>query len=71
MSAPARQSSTQRTRRYTEKPFQYPLCPSVSSVVKVFFYASAITSISTSTSFGKRATSTVERAGGAVLKYFP
>jgi hypothetical protein len=31
-------------------------------------YASAITSISTSTSLGRRATSTVDRAGGATLK---
>src|SRR3984957_6333641 len=35
------------------------------------FYSSAITSISTKTSFGSRATSTVERAGGAELKYLP
>ena len=35
------------------------------------FYASAITSISTATSFGRRATSTVERAGGAFLQVFP
>lgn len=34
-------------------------------------YASAITSISTATSFGRRATSTVERAGGAFLQIFP
>jgi len=34
-------------------------------------YSSAITSISTSTSFGNRETSTVERAGGAELKYLP
>jgi len=33
--------------------------------------ASAITSISTATSFGNRATSTVERAGGAFLQIFP
>jgi hypothetical protein len=38
---------------------------------KSFSHSSAITSISTSTSFGKRATSTVERAGGGVLKYLP
>src|ERR1700677_1462337 len=38
--------------------------------VEGWFQASAITSISTNTSFGKRATSTVERAGGAELKYF-
>ncbi len=35
------------------------------------FYSSAITSISTSTSFGSRDTSTVDLAGGAELKYFP
>src|SRR5581483_726444 len=34
-------------------------------------YASAITSISTSTSLGSRATSTVDRAGGACVKYRP
>ncbi len=34
-------------------------------------YSRAITSISTSTSFGKRETSTVDRAGGAELKYLP
>src|SRR4029077_8242717 len=34
-------------------------------------YASATTSISTDTSFGRRATSTVERAGGAFLQTFP
>jgi hypothetical protein len=45
-----------------------PLCP---LWLRIGFYSSAITSISTSTSFGKRATSTVERAGGAVLKYLP
>jgi hypothetical protein len=33
--------------------------------------ASAMTSISTATSFGRRATSTVERAGGAFLQTFP
>ena len=35
------------------------------------FYEAAITSISTRASFGSRATCTVERAGGAWLKYFP
>src|SRR5438034_5155866 len=35
------------------------------------FYANAITSISTNASFGRRATSTVDLAGGAKLKYFP
>src|ERR1700683_1895638 len=39
--------------------------------VKGFSYSSAITSISTSTSRGRRATSTVERDGGVELKYFP
>jgi hypothetical protein len=34
-------------------------------------YARAITSISNNTSLGSRATSTVERAGGETLKYFP
>jgi len=34
-------------------------------------YSKAITSISTNTSFGKRATSTVVRAGGAELKCLP
>src|SRR5438067_1399956 len=34
-------------------------------------YANAITSISTNASFGSRATSTVDLAGGAELKYFP
>lgn len=34
-------------------------------------YARAITSISTSTSLGKRDTSTVERAGGVMLKNRP
>src|SRR5437667_11527209 len=34
-------------------------------------YANAITSISTNASFGSRATSTVDLAGGAKLKYFP
>lgn len=34
-------------------------------------YTNAMTSISTKTSFGKRATSTVERAGGATLKKRP
>jgi len=33
-------------------------------------YAAATTSISTSASFGKRATCTVDRAGGADVKYF-
>lgn len=48
--------------------FYFPLCFSVSSVG---FYSKAITSISTNTSFGRRATSTVERAGGEELKYLP
>src|SRR5580693_5625499 len=34
-------------------------------------YSSAMTSISTNTSFGRRETSTVERAGGVELKYLP
>ena len=34
-------------------------------------YASAITSISTNTSLGKRETSTVDRAGGVMLKNRP
>src|SRR5712671_6648525 len=37
----------------------------------VHIYSMAITSISTSTSLGRRATSTVERDGGAELKYLP
>lgn len=44
---------------------------SVSSMVEALVYSNAITSISTRTSFGSRATSTVERAGGAELKYLP
>src|SRR5439155_16593186 len=34
-------------------------------------YCPAITSISTNASFGKRDTCTVDRAGGADVKYFP
>jgi hypothetical protein len=34
-------------------------------------YSKAMTSISTRTSLGRAATATVERAGGAVLKYLP
>src|SRR5258708_29113537 len=37
----------------------------------VHFYSRAITSISTSTSLGRRANLTVERYGGAVMKYLP
>src|SRR5437588_2416981 len=40
-------------------------------ILRRVIYASAITSISTDTSFGRRATSTVERAGGAFLQVFP
>src|ERR1700739_19406 len=64
------------------KAFDNPKCRCYprknSQILRVFcvlrgfhFHSSAITSISTSTSFGRRATSTVERAGGAVLKYLP
>ena len=57
----------------TEMHERFPLCSPVTSVFTTlnFPYSSAITSISTSTSLGRRATSTVERAGGAELKYFP
>ena len=39
--------------------------------VLLFCYDAAMTSISTSASFGSRATCTVERAGGAWLKNLP
>jgi len=61
----------QRTRRTQRKlEINNYSASSLSSAVFIS-YSSAITSISTSTSFGKREASTVDRAGGVELKYLP
>src|SRR3954470_6405127 len=56
-------------QRCHQKVMRSPHCLSPDS--NGIYSANAITSISTSTSFGRRETSTVERAGGLALKYFP